>query len=80
MSPNPTKNVVEVASHDLFSVFCYRAICDGLSMPDTWITGQSRESAEYHARHGRMIERRDHGCYHGPFRILPDKASVDAHQ
>lgn len=75
MSQNPQINAPEVASHGLFSVFCYRAICDGLSVPDTWITGQSREQAEYHAWHGRAIERRDAGCYHGPFRIIPENVS-----
>ena len=55
-----------------FRVTCYRMIAVGRSVPDDWITGQSRESAEYHAWHGRMIERREIGCYHGPFRIIPE--------
>ena len=55
----------------LFDVLCYRSLAPGLSVTDNWITGQSRESAEYHAMRGRMTERRDAGCYHGPFRIVP---------
>lgn len=49
-------------------------------MPDVWISGQSKESAEYHAWHGRSIERRDAGCYHGPFRIIPDNAESIHHE
>ena len=58
----------------LFDVLCYRSLGVGMSVPDTWITGQSRKSAEYHAWHGRSIELRDAGCYHGPFRIVPANA------
>jgi hypothetical protein len=55
----------------LFDVLCYRSIGVGMSVPDVWISGQSKESADYHAWHGRMIQRWDAGCYHGPFRIVP---------
>lgn len=60
----------------LFKVTCYRSIGPGLSVPDTWITKQSRASAEYHAWHGRAIESREVGCYHGPFRIIPDEGGA----
>jgi hypothetical protein len=60
----------------LFTVTCYRSLGPGLSVPDTWITGQSRESAEYHAWNGQAIERREAGCYHGPFRIIPENVSA----
>ena len=55
----------------LFDVLCYRSLGVGMSVPDIWITGQSHESAEYHAWHGRSVERKQDGCYHGPFRIVP---------
>lgn len=55
----------------LFDVLCYRSLGTGMSVPDVWITGQSKQSADYHACHGRMIQRWDVGCYHGPFRIVP---------
>lgn len=61
-----------LGSRHLFSVLCYRSIGSQMSVPDVWITGQHRESAEYHALHGRRIERRDDGCYHGPFKIIPE--------
>ena len=71
----PTENVVGVDHPQLvsglFDVLCYRSLGPCMSMPDVWISGQSKESAEYHVRHGRMLERRDAGCYHGPFRIVP---------
>lgn len=80
-SPTPrvqTASAPALAISGLFSVTCYRAICEGLSVPDVWISGQSRESAEYHAWNGRQIERRDPGCYHGPFRIIPENAQAQA--
>ena len=57
-----------------FRVTCYRSLGSGMSVPEVWISGQSKASADYHAWHGRMIERREAGCYHGPFRVIPDNA------
>lgn len=59
-----------------FRVSCYRMIAEGMSVPDEWITGQSRESAEYHAWRGRKQERREVGCYHGPFLIIPENTEA----
>jgi hypothetical protein len=63
-----------------FRVRCYRVIAQGLSVPDDWITGQSRESAE-HQRPGdrggakrRMKNRNDSfapdGCLRRFVRLL----------
>lgn len=60
-----------------FTVMCYRMFAPELSAPDVWISGQCKESADYHAWHGRVTERREPGCYHGPFTIIPETTTCE---